>query len=470
MFAVALLGGNFGTGGEQFATTDGTTTGSTNIGTGTLSGDIPPIMAKLFEEAGTHKEVIVPPALIAAIHVRECDVKLFNYTKENPEIVQQWIDVRNKDMGNLCGISPVGAAGPMQFMPPTFRELSTRISRLTGNSPASRTNLKDAVYGAGLLLRRNSEINERVAKGGCRVKDKNPKTSLNDWTENDVCWAAYHYQGNCSGNGTNHGYCAEVIANWKKFTGSGTTDSGVASSSSSSGGSAPPASVDSSKTLGSTILASSFRSTPTKLGGFNQPREPWSPESKRLPNRRCHRGVDFGATTITVPFAARIIVVGKESDIERAAGQYDQIQTLVPARFRGYSPGGGIVRFYVPELDMTFIFRHQRTSHITKIEYAAGELKLIAGQGIAEEGYSSSVPHHHVEVIPGNPSGPSTVWQMSLSEKSSGNIQQINPYVLLNKTVEQARNEKGNQSLQRRGRSGEDLVGRAYPSCQPVAL
>lgn len=266
-------------------------------------------------------------------------------------------------------------------------------------------------------------------------------------------------------------------ANNATSAGSETGSGANTSSNSASTTTGTTSTANDSKTVGTLIFGKA--PSPVALGQYNTVRDY---------GRRCHRGIDFGGrTTITIPFEATVIEAGPETEIEKRQNfkapppPFANAGRNKAAPAEGYvtptllSPGGGVVRIYVPEIDMTLIFRHLDTKTIQKKTYAAGTLKLtpapfvpvnkIKGKNIYT-GYSTDGPHHHIEVIPGNPSQnaslvkglnnlnfpiigtvsyyvPTTIWQQALYEYESKRIAHINPMILFDKTLGQAKAEKG---------------------------
>lgn len=192
--------------GEQLAKIQ--TTGSSD--TGTLSDDVPALLASIFKEASGVTGT--PASIIAAVSYQECS-PLWTHTRKHPDIVQVWIE-KNIDVDNNgCGYNNyAGASGPMQFLAGTFQEYQAETSKLTGHSPASRNNIRDAVFAAALKLRANS---------GVLKKTKGELPQASDWTESNVKSAAKQYFGRCIGKvrNTTVYYCDDIIRRWKQYGG-----------------------------------------------------------------------------------------------------------------------------------------------------------------------------------------------------------------------------------------------------------
>lgn len=205
LFGAALISGGLQNQGE--------TIGQASTGPvepGSLSEDVPAVLAAVFKQPAD-SGIATPAALLAAISLRECG-RLWTPARKTPDLIQNWID-NNIDVDNRgCSIpNSAGAAGPMQFLAGTFAGLASQVSQLTKHTPASRLNIRDAVFAAGLKLREDSRVHGPF-QGSWRKARLPTKTSINQWQEEDVYWAAYHYQGDCGG-----GYCEEIVRNWKKF-------------------------------------------------------------------------------------------------------------------------------------------------------------------------------------------------------------------------------------------------------------
>lgn len=227
LFAVAFLVGDFGQG-----ETPGTAPGGESAVLAT--DEIPPVLAKVYNEVGNHQQIVVPPALIAAIAARECGldhakgtpVLLWKVATEEPATVQQWID-SNQDVDRRgCGYgNDFRVWGPMQFQDTTFGlsegadvpnhpkpapgSYGDQAGQLTKHRPPSMLNIRDAVYAAGIKLKQDSRVHQPF---GWRQRKLPTKQNINEWQDRDVYWAAYHYQGDCRG-----GYCEWVLRYWNKW-------------------------------------------------------------------------------------------------------------------------------------------------------------------------------------------------------------------------------------------------------------
>lgn len=193
-----------------------------NADVGPVDTSIPPILARIYSEAGS--KVGVPVALLAAIAQQECP-QLWTATRKSPEVVQGWID-KNIDVDSRgCGFDNGSRVwGPMQFQDTTFGiprgsnakahpvpqpgSFGDQAGKLTGHQPASMLNIRDSVYAAALKLRLDSRI---------LVKTNGRTPNNADWEEQHIRLAAGRYFGACVGKafGKTVYYCDDIVRRWR---------------------------------------------------------------------------------------------------------------------------------------------------------------------------------------------------------------------------------------------------------------
>jgi hypothetical protein len=195
--------------GESIKTAQTESTATGSVDSGPLSDAVPPLLAGVFKEASSATGT--PASLLAAVSYQECN-RLWAHSRNHPDIVQVWIE-KNLDVDNHgCGTNNyAGAGGPMQFLASTFNGYKTEVSKLTGHTPASRTNVRDAIFGAALKLRGDS---------GVLKKTNGELPQPSDWTETNIRAAARRYFGACVGKvgATTVYYCDDIVRRWQQYS------------------------------------------------------------------------------------------------------------------------------------------------------------------------------------------------------------------------------------------------------------
>lgn len=225
MFGLFLLV-SLGLGGNESGETitSQQSTGLQPGNAGPVSDAVPPLLASLFKDVGG--QVGVPAALLAAISNQECN-QLWDAARSNPETIQGWI-TSNTDVDNRgCGFdNGFRVWGPMQFQDTTFGlsrgadprthpqptagSFGDKAGKLTGHTPASMLNIKDAVTAAALKL---------LVDSG--------KTAGETWQERHITKAAARYFGACDATYTDRRsgrvitvhYCTDILAKYRRYGG-----------------------------------------------------------------------------------------------------------------------------------------------------------------------------------------------------------------------------------------------------------
>lgn len=224
MFIMALLGYDGSqSSGESIVQTQ--TTPLTSGDAGTLDSSVPPVLAEMFQLAGS--TVGTPAALLAGISYQECN-QLWGIAKSDPELVKRWI-TNNEDVDRRgCGYNNgVNVWGPMQFLYSTFGVAKGADPRnhpplrsgsygdvagrtYTGHVPASMLNIKDSVFAAALKLQNDSKVKKKT--GGSKPRPQ-------DWEATHVKEAARRYFGACVGRVGSKTvyYCDDILRRWQQY-------------------------------------------------------------------------------------------------------------------------------------------------------------------------------------------------------------------------------------------------------------